>query len=630
MSEKIKVLFISNTSKALTGFGKNQKNVLRLLSQDERFEVIEGANGVPFSSDLKTPWKSYGTYPVEGKVIQEIENDPHKKRLASYGNYTIDKIIEKERPDIIVGVEDIWAFNWVKKKWFDKINTVIWTTLDSLPILDQAEHLAPKVDKFLVWASFAEEAMKKKGYDVETLHGAVDYSSFYRLPDEKREELRKNHGLKDSFVTGFVFKNQLRKSVPNLLEGFRLFQNSRKKQNPTKLLLHTDWPKTDNSWDIEKYIKEKGLDRNDILATYICRSCRDYSILPYKGEEIKCNHCGHEKGFVTKSNLFGLTEEQLNEVYNIMDVYCHPFTSGGQELPIQEAKAAGLITLVTEYSCGTDSCYEDRGGLPLKWVEYREPMTDFIKASTLPSSICERLAEVDDMAASDKEILVKKGRACVEEHFSVEKTVSRLKEILLGLGKTDWDFNFEDVIPNYQYEPDLNEEIPDQEWLISLYKNIFNKNLKTIDVEIQDGCSLIKENGRKKVYEFLQKTALQKAQEIKNKERLLEDYFTSKNEKRIAVIMPESAGDVLMVNSLISNLKNKYEDYKIYFVTKTQFFPLINSHPDIENLIPYESGMDNLLIWEGQGSWEGYVDIAFLPFIGSQRHLNYMHNSLDK
>jgi len=87
---------------------------------------------------------------------------------------------------------------------------------------------------------------------------------------------------------------------------------------------------------------------------------------------------------------------------------------------------------------------------------------------------------------------------------------------------------------------------------------------------------------------------------------------------------------VLMVNSLISNLKNKYEDYKIYFVTKTQFFPLINSHPDIENLIPYESGMDNLLIWEGQGSWEGYVDIAFLPFIGSQRHLNYMHNSLDK
>jgi len=205
MSEKIKVLFISNTSKALTGFGKNQKNVLRLLSQDERFEVIEGANGVPFSSDLKTPWKSYGTYPVEGKVIQEIENDPHKKRLASYGNYTIDKIIEKERPDIIVGVEDIWAFNWVKKKWFDKINTVIWTTLDSLPILDQAEHLAPKVDKFLVWASFAEEAMKKKGYDVETLHGAVDYSSFYRLPDEKREELRKNHGLKDSFVTGFVF-----------------------------------------------------------------------------------------------------------------------------------------------------------------------------------------------------------------------------------------------------------------------------------------------------------------------------------------------------------------------------------------------------------------------------------------
>ena len=51
-----------------------------------------------------------------------------------------------------------------------------------------------------------------------------------------------------------------------------------------------------------------------------------------------------------------------------MDVYCHPFTSGGQELPIQEAKAAGLITLVTEYSCGTDSCYD-----------HQEDFFDFVK-----------------------------------------------------------------------------------------------------------------------------------------------------------------------------------------------------------------------------------------------------------
>ena len=76
-----------------------------------------------------------------------------------------------------------------------------------------------------------------------------------------------------------------------------------------------------------------------------------------------------------------------------MDVYCHPFTSGGQEIPIQEAKLTELITLVTNYSCGEDNCTPQSGGLPLEWNEYREPGTQFIKASTIPSSISKQLGQ---------------------------------------------------------------------------------------------------------------------------------------------------------------------------------------------------------------------------------------------
>ena len=93
----------------------------------------------------------------------------------------------------------------------------------------------------------------------------------------------------------------------------------------------------------------------------------------------------------------GVTDAQLNEVYNLMDVYCHPFTSGGQEIPIQEAKLAELITLVTNYSCGEDCCTEESGGLPLDWTEYREPGTQFIKASTSPESISSQLSKVHSM-----------------------------------------------------------------------------------------------------------------------------------------------------------------------------------------------------------------------------------------
>lgn len=625
MSDKIKVLQISNFSKAKTGFGNAARNILKYFHKDPDIEIIEAANGASFNAELNTPWKSYGTYPSDLSVLQEVKSDPRKDRLAQYGNFVIDEIIKKEKPDIILGVEDIWAFDWAKKVWFDKLKTVIWTTLDSLPILDQAEHLCPKVDKFLVWASFAEEAMKKDGYDVETLHGTIDYSSFKSLTQEEKLNLRAKNGVASNFLIGFVFKNQLRKSVPNLLEGFKIF----KEKNPeAKLLLHTDWPHADNTWDIQRFIKEKNIDSNDVLATYICKKCKNYFFSPYQGEDINCPNCGAEKQAATKSNVFGVTEEQLNEIYNMMDVYCHPFTSGGQELPVQEAKSAGLITLVTEYSCGTDSCYEHQGGIPLKWEEYREPQTQFIKATTLPSSIAESLQRVKDMSLEEKEKIVKAGQEWVQNEFSIERTAARLKEIFLELGKTDWDFSFEEKKPDPSFVIEVNKDINNVEWLKEVYKGIFNKDFSDNDVEIKKGEELVEKNGREAVLNHLRGVAINKVREIESKDRKLEDYFEGEDEKRIAVVIPESAGDVLWVNSLISNLKKKHPDYNIYVVTKPEYFCMIEDHPDVKNLIPYQQGMNNLLFWEGKGEWKGYVDIAYMPFIGTQVALDYLHNDL--
>ena len=623
---------LSNYSRALTGFGNSMKNILIRLHQDPRFEVVELANGVRYGAPISTPWRAYGTYPSDMKTLQEIQNNPRLERLSAYGNYTIDKIIELEKPDVVIGIEDIWAFEWHQKKWFDKLGVILWTTLDSLPILDQAFNLAPKVNKFLVWASFAEKEMKKRGFDVETLHGAIDYSSF--KPLENRNELRAKFGLQDNFLIGFVFKNQLRKSVPNLLEGFRLF----KENNPeAKLLLHTDWKNDENTWDIPKYIEEKGLDPNDILATYVCQKCKNYLLAPYQGEDRNCPICNSEKSLITKNNIFGVTEEQLNEIYNLMDVYCHPFTSGGQELPIQEAKAAGLITLVTEYSCGLDSCYEEDGGIPLKWVEYREPFTQFIKATTLPESICESLQRVKDMPEEEKKELIANGKRCIDDKFNVDKIVDRLKEIILELGPTDWDFDFQNKLADTSVIPemDTSDGVSSEDWLIDLYKRIFNKTFTKLDVEIIEGAKLVNTEGRGSVFQYLLNVAKEKNQQIQVKSHSLEDFFDGPDEKRIAVVCPESAGDVLMINSLMGNLKKLYPEYNIYFITKPVFYPMVDDNPAIYRLIPYQDSMMSLLMLEGQSSHKGYFDMAFLPTVGSQlitthiyKHDKHDHNGI--
>ena len=209
----------------VTGFGKNMRNILLALHKDPDIEIIEAANGVKQGVNMLTPWESYGTLLNDQAKASIVAGDPHKDRADAYGGYVIDQIIEDCKPDVYLGIEDIWAFGqYETKPWWNKINKVLWTTLDSIPILDQALHMAPKCDKFLVWASFAQDEMEKLGHKgVETLHGAVDYSYF--KPLKNKNEIRKRFGLEDDFLIGFVFKNQLRKSVPNLLEGFKIFKN---------------------------------------------------------------------------------------------------------------------------------------------------------------------------------------------------------------------------------------------------------------------------------------------------------------------------------------------------------------------------------------------------------------------
>lgn len=560
MDRPIKAIFLSNSSKFVTGFGKNMRNILMRLHKDPRFEVIEAANGAYFGSDLKTPWKSYGTMPRDPSMLAKIQSDPTKEQAASYGFYCIDEIIEKEKPDIFIGIEDVWAFRGFNQKpWWNKIPKIIWTTIDSIPLLPECRHLYESTDKMLVWASFAEEEMKKLGCEnVETLHGAIDLSNFKPLPN--RNEIRAKHGITDEFVIGFVFKNQLRKSVPNLLEGFRLFKE--RTGAKTKLLLHTDWSETQRGWDIGRFLDEKKIDKNDVLATYVCHSCHAYCIHPYVGEEQGCAACGNPKSLHTKTSGFGVSEEQLNEVYNVMDVYCHPFTSGGQELPIQEAKAAGLVTLVTSYSCGTDSCYPEQGGLPLNWEEYREPSTQFIKATTKPESICENLQRVYYNQAR-KEELLENGQKCLKEKFDLDKIAARLKEIIIET------------------------------------KNSF--------------------------------TPKEKKEEPATSQRTFDDFLDKDDEGlRLAVVIPQSEEDVFLVNSLLTNIKETYPDYNIYFITKPEYFDIVEDHPAIHRLIPFQDGVDNLHLLEGKGEHKGYFEIAFLPHITTQKHFSYHHNGKDK
>ena len=627
--KKKKIVIHSNHSRAFTGFGKHTKILLQYLYKLDKYEIIEFANGLTWDGPETKflPWKCYGSLPNDPERINQLNRDPNLGRAAGYGAEMVDEIIKKEKPDVYIGIEDIWGFNnYWNKKWWNRINCMIWTTLDSLPLLPDAVGAAPKIKNYYVWASFAVKEMHRLGHKhVGLLRGVLDPNNFSRLPKVDRIQNRKKHNISnDDFIIGFVFRNQLRKSVPNLLEGFKLFTEKNPESN-AKLLFHTSWAE---GWDIPRLLKEKDIDSSKILTTYVCKSCGEFEVKKFTNHKENCKFCGGEKTQETSNVKHGVSESQLNLIYNLMDTYCHPFTSGGQEIPIQEAKLAELITLNTNYSCGEDSCSEESGGFPLDWAEYREPGTQFIKASTLPESICEQLEKVFNMPEEEKFKLQKKARKFVLDNFSIDVIGKKFEKIIDNMPEIDWDFNFEKIKSDPKYNP---PEIEDHSaWLIDLYKNILKREVDEND----DGHQYwMKEfsNGAKRqdVLNYFKKVAYD---EIKKEEIPNFEDFLDKNDKgkRIAVVMPGGHKDVFLLTSLLPSIKKLYKDHNIYFICNPIHDEILDGNKYIHKTIPYNDQLDNMFTLEGRGDAEGYFEVAYFPNTATQKFVSYVHNCKDK
>ena len=162
-----KILFQTDSSLAKTGFGRNAKALLSYLYKTKKYEIVQYCCGTDYAniSLQATPWKSVGTLPSDPNERHRISQDAGQARSASYGSYLIDKVMSEEKPDFYFGVQDIWGTEFaIDKPWFNKINSVIWTTLDSLPILPSAVANAPKIKNYWIWSSFATKALNEMGH----------------------------------------------------------------------------------------------------------------------------------------------------------------------------------------------------------------------------------------------------------------------------------------------------------------------------------------------------------------------------------------------------------------------------------------------------------------------------------
>jgi glycosyltransferase involved in cell wall biosynthesis len=199
------------------------------------------------------------------------------------------------------------------------------------------ERILQKAHKAVAMSKFGQKQVNDM-YKIITdyIPHAVDTSLYYPLSKEQKEELKRKNGLSGKFIVGSVFRNQGRKMADRTIKAFALFA----KNNPDAILfLHTD-----------PYDNAQVFDIGQLIARYQLQNRVIFSGMRF---------------------FKGFTYKQMNEVYNLMDVFILTTSGEGFGIPIIEAQAAGIPVLATDYTTIRELVVEPKTGLgiPLVGVE---------------------------------------------------------------------------------------------------------------------------------------------------------------------------------------------------------------------------------------------------------------------
>lgn len=190
-------------------------------------------------------------------------------------------------------------------------------------------------------------------------------------------------------------------------------------------------------------------------------------------------------------------------------------------------------------------------------------------------------------------------------------------------------FSFKESLKNPNAKIDKN--LSNQDLVLSLYKDILNMDIDKTDdgfnywmKELDKGAP--KEQVEKYFRDVAVKHNAEQGQDNKFENLLSPDDVG----KRILYVIPESIGDVFISTSLFKNIKETYPEYNLYVATKQEYFEILEGNPYVHKVIPYVPEMDNLFWLEGIDKHKGFFEVAFLPYIGTQRMIDYTHNGKDR
>jgi glycosyltransferase involved in cell wall biosynthesis len=624
-----KIVLQTNSPAMKTGLAENGRALFNYLAKRGKYDLVyygsQTADNDPVLARL--PYKAYGAVPSNQAVLQRWANDPYMMRQVYYGSHYIDQIVRDEKPSIWVGSDDAWAFHdaYFKSEWFKRINSIFHITVDSVPVAPLAYEQAKATKHFFTWAEFGAKEMRRQGAEyahVDSIYGASDTTKFRPVTSAERAELRRQMGLDpNDLIFLFVGRNQLRKELISVLEGFAQFKRTHPELR-AKLFFHTAWFDSPQGWDIPRLRDYLGIKREDVLCTYYCGNCGRWEVKPYDGEGKNCRFCGKEKSVGTIDGYrSGVADDEMFLIYGLADASISAITSGGLEFHNVQSLLCGLPLATTNYSSGEDFCTQPFVH-PITWHSRYEHQSSFRKASNDPASIADFITTVCNMSPSARQAIGEQGRDWATKTFSIETIGAKWEAVFDAMPFPDWSSITIEYKPKNETAP-MPEIADPAAWVKALYNQIL---LVEPDPDGFKHWMTSLERGvpRSDIYQYF----LMRAREDNKEHAAPKDFWElidrKSGKKRALCVIRESIGDCIILTQLFESFHQQYPEHDLYVATQPQYFEVFAGNPHVKAVIPYLAPMENELQMTGTGQEEGYFDVYFHPAIPTQRHLDYI------
>lgn len=368
MKKKTKILWCGDIV-AMTGFARVTENVIYRLKDD--FEIV--VLGHNWWGDPCEQQKDFKIYPSSNRF-----------QTAPFGEQRIREVVEREQPDIVFTINDMWIINEQYRQIQDLhkqgcFKFVGYAPMDSYGWIGCLADTANDWDAIISYTEFGAHEFVKGGIQkpIAVIPHGVTPGQFY--PKDKKK-CRRALGLdEDLFIVFNGNRNQFRKRIDITIKAFAEFAVGRPE---TRLYLHMGMK--DQGWDVmglfAREMSRVGLDPNGrIIMTSQTEGPPNVSV------------------------------DMLNTIYNACDVGVNTCKGEGWGLVNFEHAACGVPQVVPNHT----SCKEIFEGYgELIKTEHVDMDTNYAREMPCPSA--DHLTEILDDLYQDEEKRRQVGDACYQ------------------------------------------------------------------------------------------------------------------------------------------------------------------------------------------------------------------------